>query len=149
MALTKQITFREANPALDYEFARTTHHAAYKDVVTKQFGSWDEKVQDTFFKEGWERAPSKIILEEGIPIGVLSFNLNNDHLFLSELQILPSSQNRGIGSHIVKGLIAEAQSLKIPLRLQVLKENKAVNLYGKLGFVVVDTTAIHIRMERA
>jgi len=33
----------------DTEFARFTHHAAYHDVVVRQFGNFDERMQDNFF----------------------------------------------------------------------------------------------------
>lgn len=45
----------ERRPATssDTEFARTTHHAAYRDVVSRQFGAWDEALQDRLFEEKW------------------------------------------------------------------------------------------------
>ena len=38
----------ERRPATssDTEFARISHHAAYRDVVRRQFGAWDEALQD-------------------------------------------------------------------------------------------------------
>jgi len=61
------------------------HHSAYHNVVTGQFGSWDEPIQDRFFEEGWNRAPHKIILVDGVPTGAISIIENSEHIFLSEL----------------------------------------------------------------
>ena len=38
----------ERRPATsnDTEFARISYHAAYRDVVCRQFGAWDEALQD-------------------------------------------------------------------------------------------------------
>ena len=37
----------------DTEFARNAHHQAYHDVVVRQFGTWDEALQDKFFDGDW------------------------------------------------------------------------------------------------
>lgn len=58
------------------------HHAAYRDVVTRQFGSWEEKIQDDFFNEGWNRAPHKIVLMDGVLAGIYSVAEHSDHIFL-------------------------------------------------------------------
>ncbi len=43
----------ERRPATsrDTEFARLSHHEAYRDVVSRQFGAWDETLQDRLFEE--------------------------------------------------------------------------------------------------
>ena len=46
----KKITKRRAE-ATDAEFARSVHHRAYRDVVIRQYGMWDEKAQDDFFAD--------------------------------------------------------------------------------------------------
>jgi hypothetical protein len=46
------LTYREADKDADSEFGRMVHHSGYGDVVTRQFGSWDESMQDAFFQEG-------------------------------------------------------------------------------------------------
>ncbi|HMO19294.1 MAG TPA: GNAT family N-acetyltransferase [Oligoflexia bacterium] len=141
------ITYREADKDEDLEFGRTVHHSAYRDVVIRQFGSWDEPLQDVFFKEGWNRAPHKIVLLDDVPIGVLSIAIFLDHLFLSELQILPKYQGKGFGTAIARELMDYSKSLALPLRLQVLLENQAQHLYRRLGFEVVGTTDLHVKME--
>lgn len=40
-----------------------------------------------------------------------------------------------------------AKSLDLPLRLQVLRENKAQELYLRHGFVVTVTTDTHVNIE--
>lgn len=142
-----ELSYRNADVLVDFEFGRRLHHFAYQDVVTRQFGSWDEPIQDKFFKEGWDRAPHKIILFDDTPIGVFSVDEHPDHIFFSELQILPEYQKLGIGTQIFKEQMDFARSKKLPLRLQVLRENKARELYLRLGFSVTNTTNTHVMME--
>ena len=61
-----EITLR---PALDVdtEFARAVHHQAYRDVVVRQYGTWDEKAQDGYFIDIWSPAVFEIILREPYP----------------------------------------------------------------------------------
>jgi len=142
-----EISYRDADPKSDFEFGRTLHHSAYKDVVCRQFGSWDESIQDGFFKEGWNRAPHKVILVDDVPVGIYSIAVKSDHVFFSELQILPEYQGKGLGSKIVEEQMKHAKTLDLPLRLQVLRENKAQELYLRLGFIVIGTTDLHVKME--
>ena len=141
------ISVREADRGTDFDFGKLVHHSVYRDVVTRQFGAWDEAIQDGFFKEGWVRAPHKIILVDGKPAGVCSTVTNPDHVFFSELQILPEYQGQGLGTKIMQEQMQYAKSLDVPLRLQVLRENKAQKLYFRLGFKITETTDIHVKME--
>ena len=145
----KTIGYRDINVDVDvdYEFCRNVHHSAYREVVIRQFGSWDESMQDGFFREGLNRAPHKIVEIDGTPIGVVSTEIKPDCLYLSELQLLPEYQGQGIGSLIVKEQMAVAKSLNLPLRLVVLRENRAQDLYRRLGFMTTGTTEIHVKME--
>src|SRR5207249_11192493 len=74
-----------------------------------------------------------IIMFENEAIGVLAVHDGPDHLLLSEIQICPSHQGRGIGSAIVAGLIERGRKQKISVRLQVLRCSRARALYERLG----------------
>lgn len=143
----KEIVFKDADREADYEFGRLLHHAAYQEVVTRQFGSWEEKIQDDFFKEGWNRAPHKIILVDGNAVGIYSVAEYPDHIFFSELQISPEYQGKGLGTKIMKEQMQYAKKRDLALRLQVLQENRAQELYLRLGFLVIENTNTHVKME--
>ena len=74
------------------------------------------------------------------PIGICSSAANPDDVFFSEPQILPECQGQGIGKTVVQELMSEAKKLGLPLRLQVLRENKAQELCRRLGFIVTGST---------
>jgi ribosomal protein S18 acetylase RimI-like enzyme len=57
------------------------------------------------------------------------------------VEILPAFRGRGLGSAIVRDLLAEAHARSVPVTLQVLKENpRARGLYERLGFAVTGET---------
>ncbi|MEI7603946.1 MAG: GNAT family N-acetyltransferase [bacterium] len=102
----------------DTDFARSVHHTAYKDVVIRQFGSWDEEKQNNFFNSDWKNIDRmEIILFDDIPCGYCRFDYEKDQIIGHELVISPDFQGK-----------------KIPIRLGALKLNRALNLYRKLGF---------------
>ena len=55
-----QVTTRPAQDA-DTPFARAVHHAAYRDVVERQFGPWNEAAQDQYFATGWDPTTCQIV----------------------------------------------------------------------------------------
>lgn len=123
-------------PALesDREFSRLLHHACYRDVVERQFGSWDEELQDRFFADGWIPGKSQIVEREGLAVGVFRRTIFADHIFIHEIQIHHDAQKQGIGSHILRGQMKESRLRGVPLRLQALRVNRARGLYSRFGF---------------
>lgn len=141
------ITYQPADVTKDFDFARLVHHSAYRDVVIRQFGSWDESLQDTFFIEKWKNGSHQFIVFAGERIGCLSVEYKPECVYLNELQILPEHQGKGLGSLVLRELQEKSRKLKLPLRLQVLRENYAAALYKRHGFVERSQTDTHILME--
>ncbi len=132
----------------DTEFARQVHHRAYHDVVVRQFGSFEEKAQDKFFESAWKGSKHEIIYANGKPCGYFSMDESENEITLHELVLLPEFQGEGIGSKILSEVIEVAKVKNIPIRLEVLKENKAGELYRRLGFKQNGETETHFQMEK-
>lgn len=131
----------------DAEFARQAHHQAYHDVVVKQFGNWDEQVQDKFFQSAWSGSSHEIISFNGQDCGYFSMEETDNSIELHELVLLPKFQGKGIGTKILNEVIEKAKAAKLPVHLQVLKENKAADLYRRMGFKENGETDTHFQME--
>ena len=80
---------RRTATSSDTEFARTTHHAAFRDVVSRQFGTWDEALQDRLFEEEWIPDKFEIILCDNNPCGFLSIEDHPDHIYVRWIAITP------------------------------------------------------------
>lgn len=131
----------------DKDFARQVHHKAYKDVVTKQFGVWDEKAQDEFFESDWNGATFEILMCNEVCCGYVSIEEKEKSIHIQELVIHPDFQNQGIGTKILQEVIEQAALRKIPVRLETLHSNQAINLYLRLGFYKIGLTDTHILMQ--
>ena len=131
----------------DKSFAREAHHLAYRDVVVRQFGPWNETVQDQFFENKWAHARFAILLVDGEPCGVADVENQTEKILIHELVIHTHFQEKGIGTVFLQQVIERAKALNVPVRLQVLLKNRAIALYQRLGFREFDSTETHILME--
>jgi GNAT superfamily N-acetyltransferase len=141
-----KVTQRLATDA-DTEFARKVHHAAYHDVIVRQFGNFDEKMQDDFFAKSWKPGIDEILMSEDSEAGYCSIERSENAIIFHELVLLPEYQGKGIGSKVLQEVMEEAKTKNIPIKLEVLKENQAQHLYRKLGFKDTGSTDTHIEME--
>ncbi|MCI3939338.1 GNAT family N-acetyltransferase [Chryseobacterium aahli] len=80
---------------------------------------------------------ANIITLNNEPIGLLKINRAENHIEILQIQIDPKLQGKGIGKSILKEIIEEASATKKPVRLSVLKTNKAQTLYVVLGFKII------------
>ncbi len=134
--------------ANDETFAYTLRRAAYEDVVSRQFGQWDDAWQYQQFMEKWAPEQYEIIEREGLSIGALSVVRADDGVSIVEIQLLPEYQGQGIGTDLLKRELRFADERGLPVRLRVLRENRARVLYERLGFRAYDTTETHFLMEK-
>lgn len=118
----------------DSEFWYTLHQQSLGQVIVEVFGGWDDAVQREFHARWFNPLRLNIIEDdEGTPIGMLDMHEEADHTYLSRIELLPEHQNRGIGSAVIRDLLANGR----PVRLHVFTVNaRARELYERLGFRV-------------
>jgi ribosomal protein S18 acetylase RimI-like enzyme len=124
---------RPACPA-DRDFLYALNEATMREHAEKVWG-WDEAEQAVFFDNRFRPDDWQVIQADGQDIGVLIVEEDDEQIYLAEIQILPESQGRGIGSVIVRELMQTATATGKPLTLRVLHVNsRARALYERLGF---------------
>lgn len=145
--MQSEIVFKNAL-ASDESFVRRVHHDAYREVVQRQFGRWDQSDQDMRFTEKWSHGQFRIILSGPERIGALWTTDAEDSVLLNEILVLPAHQGRGFGSDALSTVLRHSDNRSVPTRLQVLKLSKARALYERLGFVVFGSSDTHFLMVR-
>lgn len=123
------------------------HHAAVRDVVERQFGPWDEAQQDRFFDNDWGGGDFEVIEYDGSPCGYVCIEQRTMDVRVREIDIDPAFQGRGIGTLIVRSVIDSARVRGVPVVLETLHENRATELYRRLGFVEIGTTDTHTQFR--
>jgi ribosomal protein S18 acetylase RimI-like enzyme len=132
----------------DLPFLRLLHHRAYREVVERQFGAWDEAAQDLWFEQGLATATFRIVERDGAAVGAIALSETPGAIELVELQVLPEFQGQGWGTALLSELIQLSQATQRPLHSRVLRENRARHLYERNGFVITSETATHVLMQR-
>ena len=142
-----EISRRPATPA-DESIARELHERGYRDVVVRQFGSWNQEQQQHFFAEKWFPGEYEILLYDQAECGYVWVTDEEDSVTIREIVVLPEYQNRGIGTRVLKEEIARAHTRNVPVKLRVLAKSRALSLYTRLGFRKCGRTATHILMKQ-
>jgi ribosomal protein S18 acetylase RimI-like enzyme len=92
-------------------------------------------------------ADSRIILADDEPIGRILIRRTDRDMWLVDVAILPVHRSHGLGTTLLRSLIAESESGGQPLKLQVAKGNRAARLYERLGFSKISEDQVYIQME--
>ena len=131
----------------DKEYFRALSRACYEDVISRQFGPWDDLHQNQSFEAKWlENNFRKIYVNDAL-VGGVWIDDNPEFIQLREIQIHPNYQGMGIGTEVVRLEIDKARNLRKPIRLRVLFMNQAIELYKRLGFTVIGENEHQYTME--
>jgi ribosomal protein S18 acetylase RimI-like enzyme len=130
----------------DYDLIYRIHVDAMRDVVTQQYG-WNESIVSAMFRDWFRPTIIQLILVDGQPAGLLAVRREPTEFYLSNIEIVPAYQGRGLGTAVVHGVLDEARRAGLPVSLQVLKINRARRLYERLGFAAFDETETHYLMR--
>jgi ribosomal protein S18 acetylase RimI-like enzyme len=82
------------------------------------------------------------------PIGRIVVDRPSAMVHIVDQAIVPALRNRGIGTAIMRALMAEALRKGLPLRLKVASSNDpSLRLYLRLGFQPIVTDPVYIELE--
>jgi len=149
------ITLRPVTPE-DYTFLLELYKSSrgddlrgleWEEARISEFLSMQHEAQQRFHQNDHQDATNEVIMHTGVRTGQLMTERREDELRCIDLAIVPEYRNRGIGSLIIRQLQDEARADGKPLRLQVIRFNRAVNLFERLGFERTSETGTHFQME--
>ncbi|MDX6383082.1 MAG: hypothetical protein QOK48_655 [Blastocatellia bacterium] len=121
----------------------------WSEARISEFLGMQYEAQQRFYEGEYKRAADEIILREGKPAGRLVVERREHEIRYIDMALLPEHRNHGVGTFLIQQLQDEARKSKKPLRLQVIRFNRAVNLLERLGFVRTSETGTHFQMEWA
>jgi ribosomal protein S18 acetylase RimI-like enzyme len=136
-------------------------YALYASVRQPELEAWGwpEAARETFlrvqfkaqqnFRATHPQAQSLIVFRAGEPIGRLIVCRSESETRLLDIALVPEHRGRGVGSMLIRRLMAEAAEAAQPLRLDVLKGRRAAALYKRLGFKRVGGTELHDELQAA
>ena len=128
------------------ELART----GWDDATCTRFVQQQFDAQAAHYERHFPDAELSIIeLEDGrqrVPIGRLWLHRRARALHVLDIAILDAWRCQGWGTQCLQGLMAEADSRRVPLTIKVEVFNPAQELYKRLGFVAGPLHGVHFEM---
>ncbi len=126
------------------ELAQVDWDAAQKEAFLKmQFHA-----QHTYYMEQYKHANFDVILLDDVPVGRLYLDRRKSEIRIVDIALLTAYRNRGIGSLLLKDILAEGERAGLPVRIHVEHFNPALHLYTRLGFRHIDDHGVYYLMER-
>jgi GNAT superfamily N-acetyltransferase len=101
------------------------------------------------FREHFDEPGLRLILIDGETAGCVGFRLGEGEIKIDSFYLGRRYQNRGLGAVILKALLAEADALRLPVRLEVLRGSPAGRFYERHGFVKLREDDVEAEYERA
>lgn len=141
-----QVSLRPASEE-DFEFAFKVKREALGPHVVARW-DWDEEFQLALHRRRWTERPWSVLQSKDESIGTVSILQLADHVRFGEFYLLPQFQRKGIGTDLLKRVIAQSDEAGIPIRLEYLKWSPVGTLYGRHGFSVISENETHYFMER-
>lgn len=105
------------------------------------------KAQQADYSKAYPEATHDIILENDRPVGRLYVDRLDTEIKIIDLTILPRERNGGIGSYLIRGLLAEAAGTGKIVTVYVESFNPSLRLFKRLRFSETDQIGIHLLMQ--
>lgn len=138
---------RSATPE-DRNLIYALHSQSVRPYVEKNWG-WDEGYQQKDFDRDFSHIEQfKVIEMDGRLVGFVQCYLEHSRYHVVEMHLRPEYRGKGIGSDILKALQESCMVQGGRIQIGCFKENdRAKNLYQKLGLVQIEETDTHYILE--
>jgi GNAT superfamily N-acetyltransferase len=131
----------------DANFIYRIIETTMRSYVEQIWGAFSEEYNRRNVAETIRGQGYSIITIKGQDVGALAVERHSTHIELTQIYLLPSQQNKGVGTLFIRELAREAKESEKPLRLRVLVSNPARRLYEREGFQVTSVTPERVFME--
>jgi ribosomal protein S18 acetylase RimI-like enzyme len=105
------------------------------------------EAQHAWYQDHYEGATFDVILVDGVPAGRLYVHQRQKEIRLVDIALLPEFRKGGLGTSILRDLMAEGEASNRPLTIHVEVYNPAMRLYERLGFRPIEERGPYLLME--
>lgn len=127
----------------DYSYCYRLTQRNMGELFRRHWGGWNAAE----FRKGFAAGNISMVIIAGKRAGFLSVVKEPTALYIDNIQLSSAWQSRGIGTALLKRLLAEHSEVSI--RLTTFEDNPAKRLYERMGFVVLESKGMTIKMEKA
>ncbi|MFT3947844.1 MAG: GNAT family N-acetyltransferase [Agriterribacter sp.] len=143
--VTGHIEYRKATDN-DVTLTYSIKQSSIKHLVEKIWG-WDNNFQIDYHRKSFVPNKTQIIIYGSSEVGFFVVNEYPGKVFIENILIDPAFQGKGIGTKVLTDIMTGAANKKV--ELQVFKiNNRAKQLYDRLGFETYEQTNLHYKMRK-
>ncbi len=117
----------------DFAFAREVYFATMRSIIESLFG-WDQVREEENFASFFKLNEARIITAEGQNVGWIQEQVDDASIHLGSFYVMQEMQRRGIGTQVLRILLAHAAGQSKAITLAVVKMNPARHFYERNGF---------------
>jgi len=137
---TPSPVIRAATPN-DLPFQAALYASLHGRCVEEQFDDQRHHYEQCYPQAAW------FIVEcGGQRVGRLILDRAEDHVHILDIALVADYRGQGIGSRILRDVIAEAEARRVPVRLFAFNHERALSLYHRLGFADVNDDGTHTEL---
>jgi ribosomal protein S18 acetylase RimI-like enzyme len=107
------------------------------------------RAADAHYRQNYPGATLDVIEVDGEPAGRLYVYRGTSDIRIMDIALAPAFRGRGIGTGLLRSLIAESQESERKLSIHVEMNNRARTLCERLGFQAVGEHGVYVLMERS
>jgi ribosomal protein S18 acetylase RimI-like enzyme len=119
----------------------------WSEEQLQAFLEFQFNAQHTFYQNNFKQAHYWVIEQADVPVGRLYLDRRADEICIIDIALLPAYRDRGVGTAVLNTILAEAQAKNQPVRIHVEPNNRALNLYHRLGFRQIGDIGVYHLME--
>ncbi len=105
-------------------------------------------VQDRWYREHYATASFDVVMVDREPCGRLYVHRGGAEIRIVDIALLPEHRGKGVGSALLRDLLAEADAAGKRVTIHVERFNAALRLYARLGFKVAEDKGVYLLLER-
>jgi len=103
--------------------------------------------QQDHYAQKYPAASHDIIVSDNRQVGRLYVARLDHEIRIIDITVLPGERSAGIGSHLIRQLLAEAERTGRAVRIYVEEFNPSLHLFERLGFSPTEQQGFHLLMQ--
>jgi ribosomal protein S18 acetylase RimI-like enzyme len=103
--------------------------------------------QQQHYRSRFPEGEHQVIVKDGRSVGRIYTARTDEEIRILDIALLPQHRNAGIGTTLLKEVLADAKRSGRAVRIYVETFNPSLRLFERLGFSSVESSGLHHLME--
>jgi GNAT superfamily N-acetyltransferase len=105
------------------------------------------RAQESDYNARFPEGQFSLVTFNGVPVGRITIGRTAQEIRVVDIIIASQWRGRGFGTFLLQNVLRESTETGKPVRLHVLRHDRAMQLYERLGFRVISDLGVYFEME--